>query len=100
MTAATYKMLDTGVWGIFVPGTRPAIGSTITVVKKSGERKTERVTGYYDENARGGTLCTIEPRASKMGSSKPQRRYGSMSGQCNCRECRRGSESTCLRDWG
>lgn len=42
-TTATYTKLRTGEWGVRCAATHAVIGADITVTKKSGETKTERI---------------------------------------------------------
>jgi hypothetical protein len=64
----TYRKLRSGVWGLRVEGsTWP--GAVVTVVKRSGETKTERV-GRVLWAGEGVSLCTIkrdEPPAWEKG---------------------------------
>lgn len=84
MANASYTKLRSGEWGVRVQGNAKA-GETITVAKKSGETKSERIAKIV-WSGNGVTLCAIErseaPRSSSGSSSHRVRSGGS------CRECR------------
>lgn len=68
---ATYTKLNNGDWGIRVQGNAKK-GDRVTVIKKSGESKTETV-GNIVWSGNGVTLCSIA-RESSRGSSQ-ERKY-------------------------
>lgn len=74
---ATYAKLNSGEWGLRVPG-RPREGQQVTVQKRSGESRAETI-GKVVWSGNGFSLCTIEasnrqsPRATER---TYQRRYG------------------------
>lgn len=82
-TTATYTKLRDGSWGVRAPA-GVTVGQTITVVKKSGESKTETIAHVVWEG-NGVALCKIEPTARSTSTSRPVVRSSS-SGRC--RGCR------------
>jgi hypothetical protein len=55
---ATYAKLRDGSWGVRVQGGGVEPGETVTVTKKSGETKVERI-GRVLWNGDGISLCTL-----------------------------------------
>lgn len=63
-SAATYTQLRDGAWGIRVAG-KATVGQSVTVVKKSGESKVERVdkvlwSGADSKTKQIVSLCAIK----------------------------------------
>lgn len=75
---ATYSKLRNGDWGVRVQGTA-TVGQTVTVRKKSGETKAERIASVVWVG-NGISLCTVERSATS------RRSQSSRSGRC--RDCR------------
>lgn len=68
---ATYAKLRDGTWGVRVPGTvRP--GDRLTVVKRSGEAKTETVAAIVHAGD-GFTLATIAGRSAPASQTRAPR---------------------------
>lgn len=76
---ATYAKLKDGSWGL--KGSNLVEGASVTVTKKSGETKSERVGKVLFRGADGTCFARIEG-ASRGGSSRPSsgRRFGG--GRC------------------
>lgn len=89
---ATYTHLRNGDWGIRVKGTA-SVGSSVVVVKKSGETKTEMIqkvlwTGRDSKTGETISLCAIRQHQHNSNSE------GEMCAECGERrghiECRDG----------
>ena len=79
ITGVSYRKLDDGTWGVLIAGPRPEPGATVTVIKASGEHKTETVAAVLSSSDSKHT-CSIERRAKQsLGHSQPRRQ---------CRVCR------------
>lgn len=66
---ATYTKLRTGDWGLRIEGARVGEGTPVVVVKRSGERKSERV-GRVVWSGNGVTLATISRSATRRTSRR------------------------------
>lgn len=94
-TSATYTQLRDGQWGIRVPG-KARENQIVQVAKKSGEVKGETVsrvlwTGRDSKSGQTISLCAIRPGEGRHGEARR-----SDDDQCNCWQCRRGSECQCI----
>jgi hypothetical protein len=75
----TYAKLRDGSWGVKVPGKATA-GQTVTVEKKSGERRTERIARVL-WSGDGVSLCSIAVVAKSASYGGRNRQSG------YCDEC-------------
>lgn len=84
---ASYTKLKSGEWGIRVEGGTPKSGERITVVKKSGETKTETIAKVV-WSGNGVVLCAIQTQ-EKVASYQPK--AGRREYDCDdfCQGCRR-----------
>ena len=100
MSTNTYTQLRDGSWGVRVSGTASA-GEIVTVTKKSGETKTERIGRvlWSGRDSRTGStisLCSIANATDRSGRRNGKRSsYGCRNGECYCPECSTGSECLC-----
>jgi len=96
--ATTYTKLRDGSWGVRVEGPAPAAGLTVTVTKKSGETKAEKI-GKVLWTGNGVSLCSIEGSKPANGSSNGQTQAPRRGRSCSCTAdcCRNGCrcESHC-----
>lgn len=79
---ATYMKLKSGDWGI--KGTNLVEGTSVTVVKKSGEAKTESVGKVIFRAPDGTCFATI----ARSESTRPTSGGRRSSGSGRCRGCR------------
>lgn len=83
-TTATYTKLRDGSWGIRAPFPVTA-GQAITVTKKSGESKTEKISRVL-WSGDGITFCAIVKLTSGAAGTY-RRSSGRRSGRYECEEC-------------
>jgi len=81
----TYTKLRDGSWGVRAPASTKA-GDTITVTKKSGETKVERVERVL-WTGDGIALCALAP-SSGYSAQRVQRTSSAGGTSGRCRECR------------
>lgn len=84
--AITYTKLKDGSWGIRAEGVTIKDGQTVTVEKRSGEKKTETI-GKVFWSGDGVMLATV---VGKTTETKPAGRSSRRSGGGVCAECGRG----------
>jgi hypothetical protein len=71
MNTATFLKLASGDWGIRGTGPVPAPGASVTVSKRTGERRTLRVGKIVWQGNSGVWLSTIQPKAPRKGAPVP-----------------------------
>lgn len=69
MQTATYTKLKNGDWGVRVPTESVRDGDTVTVVKKSGDTKTETIARVL-WRGNGVALCAVAPRGKVYDAQK------------------------------
>lgn len=99
----TYTKLKDGSWGVRVAGPAPSPGALVTVTKKDGSTKGERIRAVLwtgtDKEGHRIALCSLEASADKApasGGGSPSRRRSCAcsEGGC-CSPCRCGPECNC-----
>jgi len=97
--SVTYTKLQSGDWGIKIQGgPLPESGTSVTVVKKSGDKKTERIDKilWSGSDAKTGDavyLCSVE-----RGTFVGRQTFGRVAYRCGCdccRPCRCESHCVC-----
>ena len=91
---ATPKKLRSGEWGAVAQTPAARKGDTVEITTKSGKSWTATISKVIWS---GNGVSIV---ATQSSSPAPRRSRSYLDAHCDCSECRRGSESTCLRDWG
>lgn len=82
----TYTKLKSGEWGVRIDG-RATPGATVTVTKKSGENKTERIGRVLWTDGKA-SLCTISQTKTTFRAAPAAHRYPRVSaGHWLCKAC-------------
>lgn len=83
----TFTKLSSGDWGVRIEGPAPAVGSTVTVAKRSGATKNVVVSGIVSTGG-GVTVVKIEEgRARAPRRSYGRRSYAAPRGLCEDAPC-------------